>query len=238
MLTVLQSVVLMTIAVLCFHLAYQFPPLAFLLFVSLACLFPLVHTKTPRIAFYTGLVLGILLYAPQLAFFWNIFGVAAIGLWILLSVWMGIFFLLARASFAFLPDTAATLILPVLWTGFEYTRSELYYLRFAWLTPGLAFSHAARLQSVHIGSYGIGFLLMFILAILFLFPRKISLALGVLVLLGLAFVINLPPESLAAPLANSPFVVGIQTEEASETEVSFGHWTGRFRPIRRPIYWC
>jgi apolipoprotein N-acyltransferase len=53
------------------------------------------------------------------------------------------------------------LLVPFLWCGLEYFRSELYYLRFSWLSPGFAFSAApwaVPLSSV--GAYGLSFLLM------------------------------------------------------------------------------
>jgi apolipoprotein N-acyltransferase len=50
---------------------------------------------------------------------------------------------------------------PFLWTGLEYARSELYYLRFSWLNPGYAFTGSAGLHFVAgFGVYGVGFLLM------------------------------------------------------------------------------
>ena len=37
-------------------------------------------------------------------------------------------------------DFAAALLIPMLWTGLEYFRSGLYYLRFSWFNAGYAFS--------------------------------------------------------------------------------------------------
>ena len=34
------------------------------------------------------------------------------------------------------------LLIPFVWTGLEYFRSELYYLRFSWLNAGYAFAGA------------------------------------------------------------------------------------------------
>src|SRR6266540_3359736 len=67
-------------AVAAFHLAYTFPPLGFLIVVFLFFLFQLAALPTPRQAFYFGLTVGYMVYAPHLAFFWSIFGWPALAL--------------------------------------------------------------------------------------------------------------------------------------------------------------
>jgi apolipoprotein N-acyltransferase len=53
------------------------------------------------------------------------------------------------------------LAVPFIWTGVEYFRSELYYLRFSWLNVGYAFSSLPRSALIPwLGMYGIGFVLM------------------------------------------------------------------------------
>src|SRR5438309_5783768 len=126
-------------SVAAFHLAYGFPPLNFLIVVYLYCLFQLAALPTPRKAFYFGLVIGYAVYAPHLTFFWTIFGWPAVALWTVLAFWLGLFVALARVcrrKFGRL----AILLVPFVWTGLEYYRSELYYLRFSWLDVGYAFS--------------------------------------------------------------------------------------------------
>ena len=87
-------------------------------------------------AFYTGLTVGLGLYAPQLAFFWGIFGPAAITLWLVLAFWLGLFLLTLHGVDRYWGSGWATGLAPVLWLGTEFFRSELYYLRFAWFTAG------------------------------------------------------------------------------------------------------
>jgi apolipoprotein N-acyltransferase len=148
-------------AVVSFHLAYEFARCAFLIAVFLACLFPLARLRTGRLAYYFGLGIGLAVYAPHLLFFWTIFGGGAIALWYVLSFWLGIFLMLGRACrFRFGPVAWACLA-PFLWTGLEFFRSELYYLRFSWLNPGFAFSNSGALHYLSAyGVYGIGFLFM------------------------------------------------------------------------------
>src|SRR5688572_382433 len=63
-----------------FHLAYTVPPLAFLMVVFLFFLFELAALPGRRQAFYFGFTIGLVVYAPHLAFFWGIFGWPAIAL--------------------------------------------------------------------------------------------------------------------------------------------------------------
>src|SRR5258707_10772427 len=77
-------------AVAAFHLAYTFPPLAFLIVVFLFVLFELAALPSTRQAFYFGLTIGGAVYAPHLAFFRTIFGWAAIALWTVPAFWLGL----------------------------------------------------------------------------------------------------------------------------------------------------
>src|SRR5262245_35291980 len=67
-------------AVAAFHLAYElFPPAILLFFV---CVYRLGRLRTRPQAMYAGWLLGLLIYGPQLAFFWGIFGFGALALWL------------------------------------------------------------------------------------------------------------------------------------------------------------
>jgi apolipoprotein N-acyltransferase len=148
-------------AVLSFHLAYLFDACALLIGVFLFCLFRLCSVASARVAFYFGFAIGLAVYSPHLAFFWEIFGDGAIALWCVLSVWLGLFVLIGRACQIRLGPIAWAGVAPFVWTGLEYFRSELYYLRFSWLNPGYVFSHSAHLNLIAaLGTYGIGFLFM------------------------------------------------------------------------------
>src|SRR5687768_9741560 len=58
-----------------FHLAYEFFPPAILLF--LFSMYRLAHAARRPQAMYAGWIVGLAIYGPQLAFFWNIFGFGA-----------------------------------------------------------------------------------------------------------------------------------------------------------------
>ena len=122
------------------------------------CLVQFARMRTTRLAFYAGLLTGLACFAPQLGFFWNIFGAAAIALWAVLAFWIALFVALAHVALARFGVKRAVWLIPFLWTGLEYFRSELYYLKFAWLNVGFAFAEQSLVPFVVFGSYGVGFL--------------------------------------------------------------------------------
>src|SRR5436309_7171143 len=159
-------------SVAAFHLAYGFPPLSFLVVVFLYCLFQLTAMPTPRKAFYFGLVIGYAVYAPHLTFFWTIFGWPAVALWTVLAFWLGLFVALARVCRRKFGRLAVVLV-PFVWTGLEYCRGELYYLRFSWLSVGYAFADSPQIfTTTRLGMYGVGLLLMAFAAALSLVPTR------------------------------------------------------------------
>jgi hypothetical protein len=62
-------------------------------------------------------------------FFWNIFGFGALGLWLVLATWLSVYLVLQRFALLKLGPVLGAVAAPFLWTGVEYFRSELYYLR-------------------------------------------------------------------------------------------------------------
>ena len=208
-----------------FHLAYEIPALALLMVFYLYALVRLTEAATSRRAFYSGSTVGMVTFGPQLWFFVNIFHFAAPGLWLLLSIWPGLFVLVGRSlrRISGIRRWAWMLALPVLWTGMEYFRSELYYLRFSWLTPGIAMSGSAGGGSLLvelIGVYGAGFLLMLVAAWWACWPWRWAMALTLLLLLLVLIAALLPPRVSAKVKARNPAqVVGVQLEGAMPNEV-------------------
>ena len=130
--------------------------------LCLGCLAMLTRVSSKRVAVYGGLVLGLALYGPQLGFFWNIFGAGAILLWLVCAFWTAIFLLLGNIAWRATPPAVATLLMPFLWTAAEYFRSELYYLKFSWLSAG----YSAGPNAGTLGVYGTGFVMMAVAACL------------------------------------------------------------------------
>jgi apolipoprotein N-acyltransferase len=211
-------------AIASFHLAYNFSRCSFLIAVFLFCLFRLANLNSPRKAFYVGLTIGLAIYAPQLAFFWTIFNAAAIALWSVLAFWVAMFLLLSQISVRKFGSKNFAILAPILWTGFEYFRSELYYLRFSWLNVGYVFSATPNVfEFSHLGVYGIGFVLMAIIAGLSLLKRKTSCVLITIFILALGIFLNVPRHSISQTLepANQVSVAGAQLEFSSEPSVPF-----------------
>jgi apolipoprotein N-acyltransferase len=168
----MQSLLLAAAAVACFHLAYtplQHPAFGLFIFGYAIFLAQLPHQKTARRAFYFGLATGFLCVAPQLYFFWKIFSVSAIVLWLVLSFWIGLFAAIVCACIQRWGRFRTMWLVPFIWTGLEYLRSELYYLKFSWLNVGYA-AHTTSL----FGMYCTGFV-AFALFPLFYYWRQFKL---------------------------------------------------------------
>jgi len=209
-------------AVVAFQLAYTFSACSFLIIVYLYCLFQLARLKTTRLAFYMGLAIGMAAYAPQSMFLWKIFGAAAIPLWLILAFWVALFLALARSCAARFGSVPATLLIPFLWTGLEYFRSELYYLRFSWLNAGYVFSDNLQWLPLKLfGVYGMGFLFMAVISLSALMQRKRQIAAQAALLTVLGVLANLPAGRNPSPASarDGVPVAGVQLEFPSEPQI-------------------
>jgi apolipoprotein N-acyltransferase len=207
--------VVIALAAVAFHLAFVRPSFAPLILIYLGCLFELTRAHSARAAFYSGLALGMLVFAPKLTFFYTIFGIAALPLWLVLAFWHALFVYLGHRARILFPASAALLLVPVFWTGLEYFRSELYPLKFSWLAPGFAFGPNGLTPIL--GVYGITFVFMLVIAAIALLqfvPRAIASVAAIAMVFGLAFI--KPPQTTSArPLK----VAGLQLEFPVELEV-------------------
>lgn len=207
-----KSLLWLTFAVVCFHLAYastRFPAASLLIFGYAFFLVRLAGQPTVRRAFYLGLATGFLCFAPQLFFFWHLFGPAAIALWMVLAFWIGLFAAIICGSIRRWGKARAMWLVPVVWTGLEYFRSELYYLKFSWLNIGYALP--AWSSFIGEGMYGVGFLVFAAAGVLVpvLWRSKIALAVASLMIVLFLLVSSITwaePPALPLPIA------GIQME--------------------------
>ena len=154
-----KSFLWLVIAVACFHAAYtsiRFPAAGLLIFGYALALVRLTDQPSVRRAFYFGLATGFLCYAPQLYFFWSIFGSTAIVLWLVLAFWIGLFTAIVCGSTRRWGKIKVLWLIPIIWTGLEYFRSELYYLKFSWLNIGYALNNYPGFTIIF-GMYGVGF---------------------------------------------------------------------------------
>jgi apolipoprotein N-acyltransferase len=210
-----KSFLWLALAVVSFHLAYtslKFPAAGLLIFGYAFGLVKLADQPNVRRAFYFGLATGFLCYAPQAWFLWKIFNAAAIVLWLVLAFWIGLFAAIVCGSIRRWGKVKTAWLIPVVWTGIEYFRSELYYLKFSWLNVGYALPFGSWL----FGMYGIGFLALAVASAYFVSHwLKVTIWLLVFTVLFLMFLPAHPP-SYEPKLAK---IVGVQMEFPSENVI-------------------
>ena len=146
-----------------FHAAVHFPEVAgWLVLLSLVFLLRLRRAATVRRAFYGGLLVGLGIMGPQLSFFAGIFGPFAAVLWFALAIWLAIFVAVGKLVERRFGRAWGVASAPFLWMGLEYTRCELWPLKFTWLTPGFVLPAERWAGSFHyLGVYGTGMMLVF-----------------------------------------------------------------------------
>ena len=215
-----KSFLWLILAVACFDAAYsliKFPALGLFIFGYAYFLVRLTDQPTVRRAFYFGLATGFFCAASQLFFFWKIFGPAAIVLWLIFAFWIGLFTAIACGCIRRWGKAKAVWLIPFIWTGLEYFRSELYYFKFSWLNIGYAFPNFPIFPADIFGMYSVGFLVFTVAAILgfkdFVKKSRIHLlGIGLVLLIPLAWILT----TVAAPRRDRPFaplkIVGVQLE--------------------------
>jgi apolipoprotein N-acyltransferase len=167
-------------------------------------------------AFLLGCGAGCLIFGPQLAFLFGIFGPFSLMLWMVGGFWIGAFVLLGRAALVQCGPRIALLLLPAIWLACEYFRSELYWLRFSWLIPGYVFAgNGQPLPIRYLGVYGVGYLLALASVTLWQLERKWAIVAGGLMLAALAVAANFVGSNTSpreAKAAVGPVIAGVQLE--------------------------
>ena len=107
------------------------------------------------------------------------------------------------------------MLTPVLWTGIEFFRSELYQLCFAWLLPGQVAAFLPGVRWLCIGVYGVGFIYAIAAAMVVSRWRALR-AVGLAVSIALAISMYWPALP-AASKTSSLHVAGIQLESPEES---------------------
>ncbi len=214
-----RSFVWLVMAVAGFQLAYSLkhPAAGVCIFGYVCGLIQLTDQPTIRRAFYFGLATAFLGYAPQLFFFYHIFSFAAIVLWIVLAFWVGLFSAIVWAGSRRWGRAKTFWLIPILWTGIEFFRSELYFLKFSWLNVGYVLSSV----SARLGMYGAVFLIFALAAILLNWrnlTKRSQAVLGLAILLAAALIL-IPKEKPENALKNAPAIslVGVQLQFPPES---------------------
>lgn len=213
-----QALRFAVLAVVAFHIAYTpmaYSGLAMAIVIYVFALIQLARLPSTRQVFYLTLAVGFACFAPQLYFFWGIFGAFAIALWAILALWLVLFVALTRFALLQLGLRRAALLIPCFWTGLEFFRSELYYLRFSWLNVGYAFAESPLIPWRFQGVYGIGFVVAIIGAALLVWNwRAVKwIVVGSLVYVVTALLLN----SSAPPAGRAELpMAGVQLEFPDE----------------------
>ncbi len=209
------------VAVGSFYIASISAEAGLMMIFYVLALLQLSAASTWRRAFYSGLVVGLLIGATRLTFFWGIFSAGALALWLVYAFWIALFVAKARLCRNRFPGAWGLLPIPFLWCGIEYFRSELYYLRFSWLSPGFAFAATPAAVPIScVGVYGIGFLFMTIACAAVCVWQR-SKVLGLLTItVGLILLRLAPSIHRDAPAKTMPLkIAGVQMEFPTESEV-------------------
>ena len=205
-------------AAACFHAAYwptNFGLLHLAIVGYVICLVQLSRMATTRQAYYAGLITGFLCVAPQLICFWKIFGPGAVALWYVLGFWIGVFTATTSAAFRRFGPVKTAILVPFVWMGLEYFRSELYYLKFSWMNVGYALS--GDYFGLHFfGMYGMGFLAALIGALFLILRRYRAVA---ITLCALIITLLPPPPTIGGGKPNYVPIAGVQMEFPAEADI-------------------
>jgi apolipoprotein N-acyltransferase len=214
-----RALFVMSGAVLCFHLGYalsDFYPLRLFIFGYLVFLVQLARLKTTRQSFYVGLLTGLLCAAPELSFFWRIFGPAAIPLWLVLAFWTALFVALIHGTLVRFGAKKTALLIPFVWSGVEYFRSELYYLKFSWLNTSYLFADWQLFPIHFLGMYGVGFVLAAFAGLFLVIRWQYAVGIVATFIAFFAFLILTP---VVSPKSSELQIAGVQMEFPNEQQI-------------------
>ena len=188
-----------------------FPPYGLwpLLLLSLPPLLFATRDTTPRRTFYLGMLQGMIGYGVSLYWLFNIFSATAISLYAIMAAFVGLFCLLFSALSRRTESPVLRILLAAtLWTAIEFYRSELFILRFPWITPGSALG--PTFLSPVIGVYGTSFVIVAASAC-FLYRR--TRLLGVALAIGVLLLGSVHPGRIEPPSEGHVTVTLVQSEE-------------------------
>jgi apolipoprotein N-acyltransferase len=171
-----------------------------------------------------GFLHGMALFATGIPWLWLVFGVPAIGLWMILALFPAMFaWMQGRAEERGMARLEWVIFTMVNWCGWEFIRAEIFPLKFPWMTPGLALGPHFFMPWV--GVYGTGLTIVLFAALLVKGRWFMALVLAVVV-------IRLKSGGemkWAIPLVDDPSyfrVDGLQYES-----VSFDHYANATRRL-------
>lgn len=165
--------------------ALAFPPFGWwpLALLSLGVLIGVFHDIKPAHGFRLGFLWGMVAFGTGLSWLWNLFGVFSLALWAILSVYPAVFgWLVVRAKSQGMKGTRLALWVALAWTTTEFLRCEVMPLRFPWLNAGLALEPWPLVS--WLGVYGLGLIVVWLVAAAVFGRWRVVLALLVLLAFG------------------------------------------------------
>lgn len=182
--------------------AVAFPPVEvyWLMPVSLLLLFWALSEVPPALALMGGFVHGLIAYGIGVSWFWNLFGPLALALMGILAAFHALYGLFSASIKTRLGcHWTLPLVLAGLWTFIEFTRGELFWLKFPWFGVGL--SRGPHWLLPWLGVYGVTFLTAYgIHAALLKQTRRIAIPCLIAWALPSYFTKSLEPEETAVPI--------------------------------------
>ena len=143
----------------------SFPPFGFS-FLSIIAWLPLLvamNGASTKVATRIGVLHGLVFYGATLSWLTEVFSATpymVVPLVLVMSCFTGLFGLLfSNAGRLYKGSWKLPVLSAVLWTGIEFFRSEIFLLKFPWMTPGVGLG--PTLVTPIIGVYGVGFLIIF-----------------------------------------------------------------------------
>lgn len=162
-----------------------------------------------------GFIHGMAAYGIGLSWLYEIFGAYVIVLWCVLAAFTALFAeMQSRAASRGLGGSMLAVFTALNWCGWEFIRSELFPLKFPWMTAGLAIGPNSLVP--WIGVYGVSVFVALAAASVALARWRDAVSLMVLLLV----VVNLPKVE-PAPEAGDPLsvkVAGLQMETVTLDE--------------------
>ena len=212
------TIVCFVIVVLGYIVGFAFPDWAPAVLISLPALCLLARQRSEWRALGLGLMAGFVICAVLLNFMSTIFGAYAIGLWLVGALPFGVFLLLLYRARVRVGPLWSMVLTPVMWTGIEYFRSEVWPLKFAWLLPGQASAQLPGVQLCVIGVYGLGFVYMLLAALSVgeLKWQRLTGAAGLVVAAILMYALPWPTLPHNVPV----HVAGVQTESWAAADIA------------------
>ena len=158
-------------------LIFSFPPfhlgpLIWIAFIPL--LYAIFWSDSYIQAGRAGLISGMVFYTFHLSWFYANFHLWSIGLFVVLSFFIGTFAYLIKYLSPQMRVNKTLFAIPIIWVAIEFFRSELWFLSFSWLSIGYSQSDSKSiLQFASIlGIYGISFVILFVNSLIFHFFRR------------------------------------------------------------------